>query len=262
MENQNYIDDQKLVLELKNTRPIELIDLTESYLSFAALYKSRTLKNPSLAHIVEPKLYVKEIKSGSIITELVDFAPLLFPFVENTNSLIEFFKFLKNMYELFKKEPKEVHEITKSECTNLAKIINPVAKDEGSQLIINTVINGNPTFNYNMLNSDAIQISEEIEKYKLLLNEPDNNKYTKVLMYWYQVRDEIHARTGDKAIIEKISIRPLKVIFNTDELKQQILEDSANFFRYAYVVDVELQTINSRPMLYNILNIHDKIEKE
>lgn len=262
MADNQYIEDQRLVLEIKNSKPVELLVLTESYLSFASLYSNRTLKNPHLKHIIDPKLYIKEIRSGSIITELIDFAPLLFPFIENTNSLIEFFKFLQNIFGLFKEEPTKVTDVTKNECNTLSKIIQPVANDESSQMNFSTIINGNPTYNFNINNSDAVRITEGIEKYKAILDEPENNRYNKVLMYWYQVRDEVHSKTGDKAIIEKITIRPLRVIFDTDEIKQEILDDSSNFFRYAYIVDVELQTIDSRPMVYKILKIHEKIDRE
>lgn len=257
-----FIDDQRLVLELNNKKPVELLDLTESYISFAELYKSRTEKNPNLKHIVEPKLYVKEIKSGSIITELIDYAPLLFPFVENANSVIEFFKFLKNVYELLREGKNEQIEITKTECNNLSKIISPVVKDNGSQLNISTIINGGVTNNYLITNESAVQLDTRINNYKTLLSEIENNVHHKVLMYWYQVRDEIHAQAGDKAKIESITPKPLKVIFANDDLKQKILEDSGNFFKYAYIVDVELQTMDNKPVLYKVIEIHDKIDKE
>lgn len=45
-----------------------------------------------------------------------------------------------------------------------------------------------------------------------------------------------------------------------DEVKNELL--SLDLYQYAYVVDVRAETIEDKPVLYNILKLHDKIKLE
>ena len=65
-----------ITVEIKNRNPVELEDLTRSLLSFADEYKRfmATHSDPLLEEDV--RLYVKEIRPGSIIADLTPYAPL------------------------------------------------------------------------------------------------------------------------------------------------------------------------------------------
>jgi hypothetical protein len=43
-------------------------------------------------------------------------------------------------------------------------------------------------------------------------------------------------------------------------MKTHFLEDE-NPFRMAYIVDVAVETINGRPVVYNVLAVHEKLER-
>lgn len=61
-------------------------------------------------------------------------------------------------------------------------------------------------------------------------------------------QSDTESHTGDKATIEDITKRPLKVIFENNAVKEAMLGGDAKFkkpwHKLAYVVDVEVQTIN------------------
>jgi hypothetical protein len=78
--------------------------------------------------------------------------------------------------------------------------------------------------------------------------------------YWFQARGDVKAKTGDQGVIEAIDGRPRKVIFNTEEAKQQMLEGA--IFQQVYIVDVEVATINGRPAVYKILQVHEVFPKD
>ena len=65
---------------------------------------------------------------------------------------------------------------------------------------------------------------------------------------------------GNKAIIEEISKNKIPVVFDTDELKNRILNSDSNPVKRAFFVDVEVKTINSRIVAYNVLALHDVID--
>src|ERR1700734_2792889 len=83
-----------LTIELKNSRPIELTDFTNSLASLADEYKrSLTITDPEFSDDI--RLYIKKIKSGSIIAQLVEMMPNAMAFVGDANTLFEFCKTLE-----------------------------------------------------------------------------------------------------------------------------------------------------------------------
>jgi len=111
----------------------------------------------------------------------------------------------------------------------------------------------------NSLEANAAQntAKREIE----LLHEPITGTKEKVLLYWYQARNDPRSQAGDRAIIESIYRGPVKAVFMNENVKAKMLLDTPNPFTHAYVVDVSVETVRDRPALYRILNVHEVIEK-
>src|SRR6266542_2463706 len=247
-------------IEIKNTQPIELIDLTESLVGFADEYKRRIAISDPLAPPEEIKLYVKEMRTGSIIADLIAIAPLMLPFVADANHVIEFCQYLSRAYKYLTGKSREKPEMEKVDYLNLNRIIEPVAKDSGAQINIGTLNIAAPvTFTLNSLEANAAQnkAKREIE----LLQEPVTGAKERVLLYWYQARNDPRSQVGDRAIIESIYPGPVKVVFANENIKAKMLWDAENPFTHAYVVDVAVETIKGRPVVYRIQNLHEVIEQ-
>jgi hypothetical protein len=249
-----------LSIEIKNTQPIELSDLTESLFGFAEEYKRHIAINDSSALPEEIKLYVKQIRTGSIIADLIAFAPLTLPFMADANHIIEFCKYLSRAYQYLTGKSRDKPEMEKSDYLNLNRIIEPVAKDSGAQINIGTLnISAPVTFTLNSLEANAAQNAAKREI--ALLHEPVTGTREKVLLYWYQARNDPKSEAGDRAIIESIYRGPVKVVFMSENVKAKMLLDSENPFTHAYIVDVSVETVKDRPALYRILNIHEVVAK-
>ncbi len=80
-----------------------------------------------------------------------------------------------------------------------------------------------------------------------------------VVLHWYQARHDLSSKAGDRAIIESLSKKPVKVLFASDYLKAQMLFVEENPFEYAYLVDVMVETVNERPVLYKVIDLHDRL---
>lgn len=257
-------NDMRLTIEIKNTELVELMDLTHSLSSLADEYKKFLSRSESVLNTDNIKLYVKEIKTGSIITELTAFAPFALPFVEHATTIIKYAEYLKGMFEyLIGKTNKPQEIIEKQTFQNLMNIIEPVAKDKGSQFNVGAMtVNGNVTVNFslNSLEANAAQNSahREIER----LKEPDTGLHRQVLMYLYQARNDIASTTGDKAIIESIHFGPVKTVFANETIKSKVLSEESNLFRKAFVVDASVETIAGVPKLYRISEIHEIFDRD
>jgi hypothetical protein len=259
------IEDTKLTVEIKNTRPIELLDLTDSLLSLGEEYKRFIAANPEHAETQGLKLYIKEIRTGSVITDLVAMAasvyPVALPFISDTNNLIEFSKYLKSAYGYLTGKSNERVQLQKQDYTNLSKIVEPVAKDNGSQMNFSTVVNGNVINNFyiNSTEANAAQNTarREIEQFR----EPETRVHNQVVLYWYRASRDTDKQVGDRAIIESISPSPVKTVFENEKTKAEMILSDPNPFLSAYVVDVFVDTIKGKPALYKIIHLHDRIDK-
>jgi CRISPR/Cas system-associated protein Cas5 (RAMP superfamily) len=91
---------------------------------------------------------------------------------------------------------------------------------------------------------------------------PASEKYSRQLMTIYQLRSDMGNDIGNKAVIEGISKKRIAVVFETDELKEKILHSDSNPVKQAFLVDVEVQTVNEKIAAYKVLSLHDIIELE
>ena len=249
-----------LKIEIKNTKPVELVDLTNSLLSLADEYRRYLIAQSGHALADEIKLYVKEIKTGSIITELMAIAPAALPFIEYAMTVIDFSGYVKNAIAYFLEDKGINPSLERRSYENLSRFIEPIAKDNGAQLNWHQTINGNPqfVFNVNAVQSNALQ--NAFRKQLDSMHEPISGMKTDVVLYWYQARNDPKSQAGDRAIIESISMSPVKTVID-EETKAEMLSGPKNPFNLAYRVDVDVETVNGKPMLYKVKQLNEKFDK-
>ncbi len=259
------LNDMKLTVEIKNSAPVELTDLTISLNSLADEYKRFLIKTQNTVNTDDVKLYVKEIKSGSIITELTTIAAQTSLFLDQAGTIIQYATYLKELYGfLIGDQEKPKNPIDKQTYQNLSNIVEPVAKDSGSQFNLGAInLNSeNITVNININSLSANTAQNKARKAIEQLKEPITGLHSQVLMYLYQARNDASSTTGDKSIIESIYNGPVKTIFINETIKAKVLSDEHNVFKKAYVVDASVETISGTPKLYKISDIHDVLDKD
>ena len=254
------MDDSEnfLTIELKNTRPVELIDFTSSLSSLADEYNKRILKSdPEFGGDI--RLFIKEIKSGSIIARIQEMMPYAMPFVGDINSLNNFCKSLKASMDWLrgvggaKPERKHTYE-------NVIRLVEPVAKDNGSILNIGKLeINGSINITINNLEANAIQNAarRELDAIK----QPITGFKENMVIYWYQARNDAKSQRGDRTVIEAIWPSPVKTVFATESIKAKMLLGDEYPFASVYLVDVQVQAIGERPVLYTIINFRERLDE-
>lgn len=254
--------ESKLTVRFCNKKPVELIDFTESLLGVGQQYIRYLERHPEEAEAKDVKLYIKEVRPGSIIADLIALAPLAIPFIEHTNSIVGFASHAKSFVDYLLGKGEKPADIEKKDYENYSKIVNPVVKDEGAQFNLSVVVNGNITQTFNINHVEANAAQNRINRDLLDMKEPIERLQRKVVLYWYQARNDPKSKAGDKAIIESISQLPIKTVFGFENLKHEMLFDSdKNPFKFAYMVDVYVETIQNRPAAYKIIEFHEKFLK-
>jgi hypothetical protein len=257
--------ETSLIFKIENKKPIELIDLTKSLISVSNQFSEYATREGNSKEEREAKLYIKEIKSGSVIVELFEYATSgMIPFIENINSIIGFAENLKKVvkYYLYNEGEKPVNNI--NDLKDISTIINPVAKDNGSQLIIQTVIHGNVEYTINLNSNEANAVQNKIKQdiYDLKIEEVLNHTYERVALRLFQARSNIKSNTGNKGIIEELVGKPLNIIFDNDETKELILQAEINPLKSIFIVDAMIINVDKKPTIYKILKLHESFEIE
>lgn len=257
-----------LLIHIEHSKPIEINEFTTSLNAIGGLFSSFAQEKGESREMSQANLYVEKIESGCIdifLCEIVSAS--LIPFMENMNIILEFSSYIKSVLDFFTSGIGEKPELKAGEAKNFKDLLNITANDNKGEMIIGAIVNENKeymfnncTFNFPQSNSAQNQLDKEIERMKSI--QPTGNKYTRQLMTIYQMRSDMNANVGNKAVIESISPRKLSVVFSSDELKEEILHSDDNPTKKAYWVDVETLNVNGKLVGYNVLELHDTIPLE
>lgn len=247
-----------LKFEIKNVKPIELIDLTNSLLALGNEYQNFISKQHPEAMASDVKLYINEVRSGSVIALLTAMTPQLMDGFNYVNTVVDFAGFLKSSFALLSNgQANKNSELSPATLSNLSQIVEPVAKDSGAQLNIGTLnVTGNVYLSVPSKEANVIQ--NQISHIDRERRTKTHGLHEKVLLHWFQARKDTDSRFGDKAIIEAISPNPVKVICANDELKARMVLSDKNPFNEAFIVDVIADTLNEKIVLYKIVEVHER----
>ena len=270
MPNQDLkrADDTVFTYEFQNTRPIELMDLTNSLLAIGEQYRSFIRRKADAYFEDDYRLYVRRVRTGSIIAELVSYATQSQLLVPYAPFLVQFTQELGDWFEFFKgvKDAKDVKELlvgtTKKDLQQVSQIIEPAAKDSGSNINLIAQAGGVIYVNTMVSSVEANAVQNGLRREIEAMPMPVNGIRHDQVLYWYQMRADHAAKPGDKAVIEPITARPVKVTFSSDEVKRAMLDKPDNPFRKFYIVDVDVTIVGGRPVLYRILQVKDEFERD
>lgn len=259
-------DEHRLTIEISNEQPVLLEDFTHGFSAVADEYQDYVQRRGT-APPPDAQLYVREIRTGSIIVDLIarhgpEIAITAIPFMEHASSVIEFAGYLKRCYEyLTGGRSDKPDDLTPKNYLDLSQIVEPVAKDSASQINISGTVNGNVVVNIGMdsvmANAAQNAARREIDN----LGIPDKRIHEKVALYLYQGRNDPKSTSGDRGIIESISPSHVRLVFVNEMVKGQVFRIPENPFKSVFVVDVAVETVKGRPVLFNVLAIHDVFDK-
>lgn len=253
----------KLEVTINNQKPVVLVDLTMALLAVGQQFERFMENETTEPNRVGSELFIKEVRSGSIVVELVAQALPVVPLLWQGGSLTEWIGQAKSVMEwLNGKLSKPPKDLTKQDLRQWNNILEPVAKDSGSQMNF-SVSNGGQVVNQFFITSQEANAAQNAIRREIgRLEEPDDHIQRKRVMVWYQTKFDDDSPTGDRAVIETICKPPVKVIFENSAVKKAMLAGDARFPRpwheLAYIVDVRVQTVNGVPKVYTILNYYEE----
>lgn len=257
-------DDSKLQIHIEYSNKIEL----EHYINSLHSVNSEYLNYISTArNHLQPndiKLYVNEIRSGSIITDLIAYSPTMLAFAEHANTLIDFTKHITKTINLLKnnsaQEIIKEDKINTTTLNNIQDLVEPILNDNKGKISFDAVnIGDNCTIHLTINSTNANEIYNNAQAIKDFRPSPKTNIKEQVLLIFTQTNGSTKNINSDKGIIESITKSAVKVRFTSDELKKSMLIEQ-HPYKVAYIVDVEIETIDDKPLLYKVLKFHEHID--
>lgn len=251
-----------LLIDFKNRRPVELLDLTASLSALGQEYvdfvHSRGF-DPKTGNI---RLYVAGIRTGSIITELKAIAEQASLVLEHTELFCAFVANLDDIVKYFLGRPRvglDYSPVSKSEASRVAQVLEPVAKDSGSQLILSVTGDINAPITININSEEANAVQNGVRRF-LGPPIPTQGRFEKEVLYLRQVSGDAKAKVGDRGTIERFSTKPVRLEFMNEPAKRAVLDQPFPFAK-AYLVDGQAGTVEGEPVLYKIYAVDDVLDR-
>jgi len=251
-----------LKIELKNTRPVDLIDLAVSLRALGEAYSDWAEDEGLDIQPQNLKLYIHELRTGSIIAELAPWMEQASLILDHAKTVSPFLAALQGAIRYFlgrKKEGDKEKPPSRELAQHIHAVMEPVAKDGGSQIFFDVV--GDVHIHQYYTSQEANAIQNSVKRYLGNAKLPANERRTDEIMTLQQVRFDGSLRTGDRGVIETVSQKPVKVVFATPEAKRRILDEPKNPGQMAFLVDVEVRAIEGKPALYRVLEVKDSFER-
>jgi hypothetical protein len=197
-----------------------------------------------------------EIRRGSIIATLVAMTrrgrngP-----TESSAHFDAFYARIHRCYEFLRDPRRRRVEFDKSSLRNLDAIIEPVAQEPGSRMLLT------PPAEFEMppteiTSNQAHEVQANIKAEIQRLEAPSTSQAQDIVIHWYQARNDRFSKAGDRAIIPGISEKPVKVLFADESLKTRMLLTNANPFQLQYTVDANIDFAGRDPKLCLITAFH------
>lgn len=262
MSNILEIDfDKKMEIKISNDNPVSLKDLSLSLLSFNHQFHKFVESETDRETDIGSELLIKEVRKGSIVIELVSQVAPIVPLLWDGGTLSQWSGVVQSVCNwLLGKVDSPPKEITKQDLLEWNKFVEPVAKDHASQMNIIVSDGGTVINNFTINSTEANAIQNEIRRKVEQLDFPEDHVHRRKVMYWYQAKFDRHSETGNRAIIDDLSKKSMKVIFENNAVKDAMFHPPENFKKQwhelAYVVDVEVETVRGEPKMYKVLQYY------
>lgn len=248
-----------IVVEYKNERPIELLDLTASLAALGEQFKHFIAEHEAVDFA--PRLYVHQIRPGSIIAELIPWLQQADFVLKHREELAGFVTHWREILEAILHLNNRAKSIQKPTLRSVRNFVAPIAKDNGAQLNIITQDNAAPTVNVlviNMRSEEAKMISHNAG-HLLARGVPTEEAFDNEPLTLFQMRD---ARAGDMGFIDRFSEKPVKLTFASDETKNAILHHSDNPWDTIFFVSGVVKTAGGNVAAYHIRALDGVVPKD
>jgi len=253
----------QMAFVIDNRRPVLASVYAQSLEALSSEYTRYLSAFHSPADAECTQMFVHQLRPGSIVSVLEPFVVGALPLFDAAKTVLEYSDYLKTIFDwaLGKTEEKPRMADDARTMKDMVKILEPVARDQGAQMNIGTVENnGTINFTLNIGSTEANAAQNHFRRFLEPSKPLPGGEHKMVALRWYQTRGDAKAKSGDKARVESIYPDPVKVMFASPELKERMVIAEAQIYHKAFIVDVSVEVVDDKPVLYVVKAYHDEID--
>lgn len=260
-------------LTLDVDQPIELSEFVGAFTAVGAEY-DRYIRSIAPGLISEAALFVREVRQGSTIAELVPLGVAVASAIgvlSGANTVHEFVERYGKRLGSYLKPGGRAKDVSKSELKDFSEQVAAIANNPGSTLEVAAleIENGETRVRaaFKFDTRDAREIQQRVAEHKRELDHNERADRERVLMVF--TRSDIGTtplgkRSGEQVRIEAISNKSRPLIYASEMAEQQIKfeinEADDNVYKKGFVVDVNIESRNGKPVAYSVTNLHQIID--
>lgn len=246
-----------IVIEYRNRQPVELLQLTASLSAIGQQFERSTSQ---AAGAVKPALYVRDLRTGSVIAELVSLLEGFETILKHREVLGAFMSHWQETLTSILHLTPQAKKVEKQELRAVRSFVDVTANDEGSQLNMFVQEGGTVNQNFYLSSDDARRVHQNANH--LLGSLPNEERFTNEPMVLFQVRDGPPSKAGDRGYIDRFSPTPKKLTFGSEAAKEAILGRAENPFDMVFFVSGVAKTAGGAVAAYHILSLDSVEPKE
>jgi hypothetical protein len=263
-ETRAYID---LTIDL--SEPIELSDFAGLFASFASQFDDYLEEmHPDLHG--EAKIFVKEVRQGSIIAALVPIMQALIETMDTALIVKQFSEWVSRRVTTYT-DGRRLADANKTDITQIADMVKAVANNQGGEARLESVhyVDGEAkkALILQFDTKEARRAMETLEAHKIDLDKRETADHRNVLMVFIQANvkaPELGKRSGEQVLIEAIDPKPRPISYESELARQKIKGEidaaGENVFKKGFFVDVNVEFLRGHIAAYKITAVIDVID--
>lgn len=257
-------------LKLDTDEPIELGEFVGAFTALGAEY-DKFVRASDPDQFPAASLFVREVRKGSIYAELVIAAGGFVGLLAAANTMHEFVERYGDRLAEYLKPGGRAKDASKAELKHFSEQVAAIASTPGAALEVAAieVENGEQKIRavFKFDTNQARDIERRVSEHKLELEHASGTDHARVLMVF--TRSDVRTtavgkRSGELVRIGTISDRSLPLIYASElaerEIKHEISEAEDNVYKKGFVVDVNVEDRNGKPLAYRVTNLHRVID--
>jgi hypothetical protein len=264
-----------IIVTIETKEPIEIGNFVSAFTAIASQYDKFVKEHfPQLSP--DARIFVKEVRAGSIIADLIPFAPLLgltdyIALMQQADVVVKFVQsYGASISAYFVPGTKDVG-VSKSDLQDFLGSVVAIANDPDGSASLEAAVfeDGKRDIRaaFTFTTNQARAAVESIETHRAQLDHKAHAPHQRVLMIFTQTNTKnspVDKRTGERVQIEEISNADLPVIYASElaeqQIKHEIKEADDNVYKKGFVVDVFVVMKADRPVAYRVANLHQVID--
>lgn len=264
--------DPHLLLRIETKNPIELNDFVSLFVGLGNQFE-KFIAHEHPAEKGDVRFYVREVRAGSIIAELVPYAigtPILggvMAGIKNANDIAKFLDTFGGAVKRYFKKDGRDEEATKGDLADYLKTVSGIARDPEANLSLAAYDDGKKRIEFEFSTPEARIAESNLIEHRAELEQRTDSDHSRVLMQFTRT-DVSHAqagkRSGERVLIEAVHPKPLPIVFAStlaeERIRHEIAEADDNVYKKAFDVDVNVEILNDRPVAYRIAAVHNVID--